>query len=136
MLLAEGSCEEGSESSDNVVREPFAGRNGDDAIFVGSEGRIGDDIQEVLNAVALVGEHEARSVKAITAKQTTDTVGDEVTDGINCEEAAVLLVRAGRAFVWRIAEIGVGGQRYSVQRNLNGYLILKTVRLGPVTIVL
>ena len=59
MLLAEGGREEGPEASGNVVREPLAGRNGDDAILVWSEGRLGDDLKEVLNAAALIGKDGA-----------------------------------------------------------------------------
>ena len=110
MLFAEGSCEEGSESSDNVVREPFAGRNGDDAIFVGSEGRIGDDIQEVLNAAALIGKDEARRIEAIAAEQAADTVRDKIAHSIHCKEAAILLVCTNRALVRSIAEVWVGRQ--------------------------
>ena len=136
MLLAEGDREEGAKARDNVVRKPLSGGNGDDTVLIGLEGRPWNYVEEVLNTVALIGKHEARSVKAVAAEQTADAVGDEIADGISCEETAVFLLCARRALVGCIAEVGVGGQGDPAERNLNGLLSLKVVHLGPVAIVL
>ena len=132
MLLAEGHAQEQAEAFGDVIGEPVTVEHRDHVILIGHEARFGDAGEVILQSLALIGEDQARRVKAVAPEHAAHGVGEELGHGVGAQAG---LVRGG-VVLDAIAIGGVAGEGDLFDRHLRGQLVLQTIGVDEDAVVL
>ena len=133
---AEDRAQHRLDAPGGVVVEGSAG-DGDYAVVVGLQARIGDAVAEVVEGQGLVGQHQAGHVDAVAAHGDADGPGDELARAALIVHPAVFLLATLRCTLrGGEGEAGVVGEGDAREWNVDLHLIHKAVDVGPVAVVL
>ena len=131
----EDNAQHGPDAARGIVVEGAAG-DGNDAVIVGFEARLGDAGAEVVKRRGLVGQYEAGHVDAVAAHRDADGPGDEFARAALVVQPAVFLLAAlGRTLRGGEGEPRVIGEGDSREWNVDLHLVREAVDLGPVAVI-